>query len=124
MRRLICTLPNASTTINGIAFTEDRGQMVSEPVPDDVAEQMATIPGYMLVPEAPPQVPSADTTTEGAAQPTTDAAQPATAGTEGAQETGAAAAPDSTTTDAAQPATEVAAKTGAEDKPAKAGKRA
>lgn len=55
MPRLICTLENASEVINGIRFAADRGQMVSDEVPDDVAEAMATIPGYTILrPPAPP----------------------------------------------------------------------
>lgn len=49
MARVICTLPNASTNINGVAFIEDRGQMISEDIPDHIADNFASIPGYELV---------------------------------------------------------------------------
>lgn len=49
MARVICTLPNASTKINGVAFAEDRGQMVSEEISDDKAAAFVAIPGYKLV---------------------------------------------------------------------------
>lgn len=68
MPRVICTLPNASASINGIAFTLDRGQMVSEEVDEATAARFASIPGYQMVapppanpipadPAAPPPVP-------------------------------------------------------------------
>lgn len=54
MPRVICTLPNASETINGVAFTLDRGQMVSEEVDEATAANFAAIPGYQLVAPPPP----------------------------------------------------------------------
>lgn len=49
MARVICNLENAGGLINGVKFTEDRGQMISEEVPDEVAANFAAIPGYALV---------------------------------------------------------------------------
>lgn len=54
MPRVICTLENASEEISGWRFTADRGQMVSEDLPDDVAARFASIPGYRLVAPPPP----------------------------------------------------------------------
>ena len=49
MARVISTLPNHSTLVNGVSFKEDRGQMISEEVSDAVAANFASIPGYTLV---------------------------------------------------------------------------
>lgn len=49
MARIICSLPNASDIINGVRFTADRGQMVSDEISDAQAEAFAAIPGYQLV---------------------------------------------------------------------------
>ncbi len=49
MAKVICSLPNAATKINGIQFTADRGQMISEEVSDDMAAKLAAIPGYDIV---------------------------------------------------------------------------
>lgn len=48
MARVICTLPNASERINGVQFTSDKGQMVSEEMPDEHAAHFAKIPGYRV----------------------------------------------------------------------------
>lgn len=48
MPKVICTLPNAAELINGVKFTSDRGQMISEEVPDEVAAAFAKIPGYTV----------------------------------------------------------------------------
>ena len=48
MKKVVCTLPNASELINGVKFAEEDGVMVSVEVEDDVAEQFASIPGYEL----------------------------------------------------------------------------
>jgi hypothetical protein len=50
MAKVICTLPNASESINGVKFVADRGQMISEDVADDVAAHFVSIPGYVRVP--------------------------------------------------------------------------
>lgn len=58
MARVLCTLPNASDTINGVRFTADRGQMVSDEISDAQAAAFTAIPGYQLVPaKAPPAPP-------------------------------------------------------------------
>ena len=49
MKRILCELPNASKEINGIKFSEDKGQMVSEEVKDEIADRFASIPGYKVV---------------------------------------------------------------------------
>ena len=49
MKRVICSLPNASSRISGVLFTHDRGQMVSEPVAQDVAAMFEGIPGYTIL---------------------------------------------------------------------------
>lgn len=51
MKRVICSLPNASSRISGVLFTHDRGQMVSEPVAQDVAAMFEGIPGYTILDE-------------------------------------------------------------------------
>ena len=48
MARVICTLPNCSTVVNGFRFAEDRGEMISEEIPDLTAEHFASIPGFRL----------------------------------------------------------------------------
>ena len=53
MARVICTLRHASTLINGVSFTEDRGQMISDEVSDEVALNFAAIDGYHLVGDKP-----------------------------------------------------------------------
>lgn len=53
MPRILCKLPNASTEINGINFSEDHGDMVSESVDETTAKHFASIPGYELLPDKP-----------------------------------------------------------------------
>ena len=48
MKIVTCTLPNASTEIDGVKFDESPEGMVSEPVADDVAARFATIKGYAV----------------------------------------------------------------------------
>lgn len=48
MAIIICTLPHASTSINGVKFSSDRGQMISEDVSDDVAAHFARIRGFKI----------------------------------------------------------------------------
>lgn len=55
--RVLCTLPNAGEIINGIAFTETEGGMLSEDIGDDMARAFAAIPGYQMV-GAPATAPS------------------------------------------------------------------
>lgn len=58
MSVVICTLPNASTTINGVAFTADRGQMISGDIDEATAANFRGIPGYLIVGDEQP--PSSD----------------------------------------------------------------
>lgn len=63
MARVICRLEHASTKINGVTFTADRGEMISEEISDEVAASFTAIPGYTLVgakvakPAEPPAAP-------------------------------------------------------------------
>jgi hypothetical protein len=50
MARVLCTLEHASTSINGVSFTSDKGQLISDEVDDDVAAHFASIPGFVLMP--------------------------------------------------------------------------
>lgn len=51
--RILCTLPNASDSINGVAFEPTDGGMLSEDVGADVAELFLSIPGYAPADGAP-----------------------------------------------------------------------
>lgn len=57
MPRVLCTLDHASTSINGVAFSPDRGQMISEEVSEEVAAGFAAIPGYEVL-RAPTPTPA------------------------------------------------------------------
>lgn len=46
--RVICTLPNASNLINGVAFEAHKLGMISEEVEQDVADTFLAIAGYVL----------------------------------------------------------------------------
>lgn len=48
MAKVICTLPNTADVVNGVKFTLDRGEMISEDVSDEVAAAFAVIPGYTV----------------------------------------------------------------------------
>jgi len=50
MSRVVCTLPNASQLINGVRFASlgDGGGMLSEDIPDHIADAFLGIPGYTL----------------------------------------------------------------------------
>jgi hypothetical protein len=48
MARILCTLPNASTLINGHQFTQMNRGMVSAEMTDEEAEAFAAIPGFAL----------------------------------------------------------------------------
>ena len=50
--RVLCSLPNASANINGVAFETHPGGMISESIGDDLASQFAAIPGFSLIEEA------------------------------------------------------------------------
>lgn len=51
MFKVICTLPNASDLISGVAFepAADGGMVSASPVDEDVAARFAMIPGYNVV---------------------------------------------------------------------------
>lgn len=49
MKKVLCTLPNASALINGFAFEETDAGMLSEAIEDDAAKQFEGIPGYELI---------------------------------------------------------------------------
>lgn len=51
--KVLCTLPNASELINGIRFAPTEDGMLSEDVPEDVAERLGTIDGYQIQRDAP-----------------------------------------------------------------------
>ncbi len=53
MPRVICSLPHAASVINGVPFTLDRGEMISDEVSDVVANNFALIPGYRVVGQEP-----------------------------------------------------------------------
>jgi hypothetical protein len=54
MDRVLCILPNASESIDGVAFTRTPEGMLSEVVSPEAAARFASIPGYSIVEEAPP----------------------------------------------------------------------
>lgn len=56
MAKVLCTLENASTEISGVKFTRTDVGMLSADIPDELAAEWATIPGYELVDETPPPV--------------------------------------------------------------------
>lgn len=48
MPKVICTLPNASDLISGVAFTKHPRGMISEDIPDEHAKHFASIAGYEI----------------------------------------------------------------------------
>lgn len=48
MAKVICSLPNASEMINGVAFVSHKLGMISEEIADDVAANFAKIKGYVV----------------------------------------------------------------------------
>lgn len=48
MPKVICTLPNASESINGIKFVSHKQGMISEDVSEEEAKSLTSIPGYHL----------------------------------------------------------------------------
>ena len=49
MPKVLCTLPNASELISGVAFVSHANGMLSEEVSDEVAARFTSIAGYELV---------------------------------------------------------------------------
>lgn len=58
MARVLCLLPFAAAVINGFGFEPAEGGMLSEELPEDVAANFLTIPGYQAVAGSPPTVPA------------------------------------------------------------------
>lgn len=50
--QILCTRPNASTNINGVAFHETEAGMLSEEISQELADMFIGIPGYEVVPAA------------------------------------------------------------------------
>ena len=52
MPKIVCTLPNASDNISGVAFTaREDGAKVSEEISEELAAMFASIEGYALLEE-------------------------------------------------------------------------
>lgn len=51
--RVSCSLPNASTEINGVRFCREKGVMVSEEIDAVLGAIFLSIPGYLLVGPVP-----------------------------------------------------------------------
>lgn len=59
MARVICDLavhPHAAAVISGVKFERDRGEAISEEVPDETAALFASIPGFRLARQPAPEV--------------------------------------------------------------------
>ena len=53
--KVICTLPNASASINGVAFEDHADGKVSvDDLSADAADRFLAIPGFVIADEAPP----------------------------------------------------------------------
>lgn len=50
--QVLCTRPNASTSINGVAFHETDAGMLSDPISQELADMFLGIPGYEVIPVA------------------------------------------------------------------------
>jgi hypothetical protein len=48
--KVVCTLPNASSLINGVKFEVHKLGMISEEIEDDVAAVFLKIKGYVAAP--------------------------------------------------------------------------
>lgn len=48
MAKVICTLPNASSLINGVKFVEHEAGVISEEISDEAAAIFTKIKGYVL----------------------------------------------------------------------------
>lgn len=63
MAKVICKLPNASESINGVTFVSTKTGMISEEISDEQAAAFCSIPGYLLAdkkgkPAEPPAPPA------------------------------------------------------------------
>lgn len=48
--QVLCTRPNASTSINGVAFRATDAGMLSDPITQELADMFIGIPGYEVIP--------------------------------------------------------------------------
>jgi len=48
MKQVLCTLPNCSEEVSGVAFSRVAGGMLSAPISDAEAVRFCSIPGYVL----------------------------------------------------------------------------
>ena len=94
MARVKCTLPNASTSINGVQFVQTKDGMLSEDIQDEIAEAFTVVPGFTLVdrrgkpvvtpdqspPDPPPAPPPAPPPPPPPPAPPADAPSPPPAG--------------------------------------------
>ena len=56
--QVLCTRPNASTSINGVAFHATDAGMLSDPISQELADMFLGIPGYEVVPVTQASKPS------------------------------------------------------------------
>lgn len=90
MAKVLCTLPHASTEINGVKFSESKEGMISEEISEAQANDFTSISGYSLVVSKPKaKKGAADTVAEPVAPADEAATEPTTAATEPAAETAA-----------------------------------
>lgn len=138
MVRILCVNPNLNPAkpVNGVRFTEDRGQFISEPVAVAVAERFARVPGYSILGQKSAAEIEADARAmSGGEMPGEDAAsiaarwmasQAAAGAAEAGNKAEPAAPPAGTASEPApkpeQPATAAPVKPGAKGKPAAKGK--
>ncbi len=64
MKQVLCILPNCSEEVGGVKFTPVNGGMLSEPISDDAAARLCSIPGYAAY-AAPAKPNEAEKTDEG-----------------------------------------------------------
>lgn len=143
MAKVICTLPNASDSINGVKFhpLPDGAGRISDEIPDDVAASFTEIAGYELdgEPHDPDTAsvtsekkadsgatatvvpPAADKPAAAPAKAATASAKPATATAKRGAKTPAAPAPDAPATPVEPTAPSAPAADAAPDAPAGSG---
>mgnify|MGYP001354255258 CR=1 FL=1 len=74
-QRIVCTLPNASLSLDGIEWEPCKdGIVTKEPLDDEAADRLLTIEGFRPLRQAPAREKRADA---GGAQPPTDDVPPA-----------------------------------------------
>ena len=111
MPKVLCELPNAANVINGVKFTSDRGQMISDDITDAQAAVFSQIPGFRTVATPKPPQPFVGKAAAAAAAQAAPAAPAAEAA-----EAGPAAAPAAAAAAAETPPPPAAAKAAAKDK--------